>query len=370
MRKKILSPFAYFAALLCKEISVTTPILVFWKEKERSWRSAFLWMIPFVFTLAIVLIIRKNVLGNAVHRPEFSLRSFEQALLLIPAYLRFLIFPPFALYLEPLLSNLPVLWNLFSALIFAAGLIFLKNRKIASWSAMWLFTLIPVLGLIRIETTLDERFLYLPSVSFCLLAGAWFKQYLEYRSKNNTVQNNQVFVVGVIVALIYAPLLFVREAYWKSDLSLWSSAVATDPTSSTVHFRLGVAYLQAGLITEAENEFNQALTLPQNNNSVAAATYTHLAITKQLLKQGHVEELYLKSLSLDSNYFTAHFNLGLYYQQNGRDTEAIQQFEAALKSNPNSAASHRHLGELYTKKGLTQDAEQHYRMAKELEGLK
>jgi len=369
LRRKFLSPVSYFAALLCKEISVTTPVLIFWKEKEKSWRSAFLWMIPFVIVLAIVLGIRKNVLGDAVHRPEFSLQTIQQALLLIPAYLRFLVFPPFALYLEPSLANLPVLWNLFSLLIFVGALIFLRNRRIASWSAIWLITLIPVLGLIRIETTLDERFLYLPSVSFCLLAGAWLKQYLEYRSKNHTIQTKQVFIAAVIVALIYAPLLIVREAYWKSDLSLWSSAAETAPESSTVRFRLGVADLQAGLIVEAQKEFNQALVLPQNNTSITAATYTHLAITKQLLKQNGAEELYLKSLELDPNYSTAHFNLGLFYQQNGRDSEAIQQFEAALKSNPNSAAAHRHLGELYSKKGFTQQAEQHYRKAKELEGI-
>ena len=134
-----------------------------------------------------VLIIRKNVLGCG---SPAGFSPLSKHFCSFP-YLRFLIFPPFALYLEPPLSNLPILWNLFSALIFAAGLIFLKNRKIASWSAVWLFTLIPVLGLIRIETTLDERFLYLPSVSFCILAGAWLKQYLEYRSKKNTVQNKQ-----------------------------------------------------------------------------------------------------------------------------------------------------------------------------------
>jgi protein O-mannosyl-transferase len=368
MRKKALAPVSYFAALLFKEISVTTPVLIFWKEKERSWRSAFLWMVPFAAVLVIILIIRWRVLGNVIQpRPELSLHNVNQALLLIPAYLRFLVLPPFQLYLEPQVRNLPVLWNLLSLLIFVTGMILLRNRPISSWSTIWLVTLIPVLGLIRIETTLDERFLYLPSVSFCLLAAAWLLKYLQHRNKMQTVSHKHMLITGIIVSLIYAPFLLVRQTYWKNDLSLWLSAAETDPNSSTVRFRLGVAYLQAGMIPMARSQFSKGLDLPQENKAITAALYTHLAIAKQIMKEGNIETLYKKALSLDPNYFSAHFNLGLFYKQNFRNEEAIQQFEAALKSNPNSAAAHRHLAELLKGKGLTQKAETHLFQAQQLE---
>ncbi len=369
MKRKALAPVSYLAALFCKEISVTTPALIFWKQKDRNWRSAFLWMIPFAMVLGIVLMIRWHVLGNIVrHPPEFTLVGLERSVLLIPAYLRFLVFPPFQLFLEPPLRTLPVVWNLLSLLIFIAGLIFLGKRRIASWSAIWLVTLLPVLGLIRIETQLDERFLYLPSVSFCLLAGAWLMKYLEYRNKSQPIPNKQLLVVGILVSLVYAPFLLVRQSHWKNDILLWSSAAETDPGSSTVRFRLGVAYLQSGLIGEAEQEFSKGLALSQTSNAIHAALYAHLAITKQLLNQGQVEDLYRKALSIDPNYFTAHFNLGLFYKQNHRDTEAIVQFEAALKGNPNSAEAHRHLAELLKQKGQTRESEDHFQRAKELDG--
>lgn len=367
LRRKALAPLPYFVALLCKEISVTTPVLVFWKEKENHWRSAFLWMIPFAMVLAVVVILRIGALGKvSQHLLQLSPDRILHGLVLVPAYLRFLVLPPFQLYLEPRLQSLPFIWNVLSLLLFLGGCIFLRNRKIAFWSAIWLVTLIPVLGFVQIETSIDERFLYLPSVSFCLLAAAWLIKYLNFRNKTNPLQPKQLLIAGIVVSLIYAPLLLVRQIYWKNDVSLWSAAVETDPASSTVKFRLGVAYLQAGFIEDAAQQFTKALALPQDSKSITAALNTHLAITNQMLRQGPVEELYRKALAIDPNYFTAHFNLGLYYKQNQKTEEAIREFEAALKSNPNSAEAHRNLAELLRKAGREAEAQKHDQKAKEL----
>jgi tetratricopeptide (TPR) repeat protein len=367
MRQKALSPVSYFVALLCKEISVTTPALVFWKQKDQGWRSAFLWMIPFAVVLIMILILRKTILGSVSQNlPSITVNQVWNGLALIPAYLRFLVLPPFQLYLEPQLQNLNPIWSILSLVLFLAGLIFLKNRQIASWSAIWLITLLPVLGLIRIETSIDERFLYLPSVSFCLLTGAWLMQYLRARNKSSAVSQKQVLVVGLVVTLFYAPLLFVRQAYWNNDVALWASAVETTPESATVRFRLGVAYLQAGLVKEAAQEFMTGLNMNQDNKAITAALNAHLAITRQLLNQNQVEELYRKALQIDPNYFTAHFNLGLFYKQNHRDAEAIQELEAAIKCNPNSAAAHHNLAELLKQNGREAEAEQHEAKAEEL----
>jgi tetratricopeptide (TPR) repeat protein len=324
-------------------------------------------MIPFAAVLMVIIGIRWKILGNVLaHAPNFSFNNIIYGLFQISAYLRFLIFPPFELYLEPQLKNLSLFWNLISAVLFVAGLIFLNNSRIASWCAVWLVTLIPVLGLIQIETKLDERFLYLPSISFCLLSSAWLLKYLQYRNREKPVPVKQIMILGMVIAFIYAPILLLRESYWKNDLSLWRSALITNPDSAVVHFRLGVAEMQAGSLKEAEEDFIRGLQLPQESKFISAALYTHLAVTKQLQHEENIEDIYKKAIAIIPKYFTAHFNLGLYYKQNGRPDEAIHEFETALKINPNSA-THRHLAELYKQKGKTREAQDHLLQAEKLE---
>ena len=347
-RKRALSAPAYLAALLSKEMSVTLPALAFWKERERGWKAAAMAMIPFVAVLAIVAALRYAVLG-APAQAYFAVtfESIQNTLRAIPAYLRFLILPPFQLYLEPSPARLPLLPGIAATMIFLAGAWYLQDRKTAGWSLVWLVTLLPVLGIARIETLLDERFLYLPSISVCILAGGWALQYLRRRNEGKEPADKHALVAAIVIAALFAPSLIVRQVTWRNDLALWSSAAATDPTSSRVRLRLGVALLEAGEPADAEKEFREALALPQEGSIYTAALYTHLATALQVQgKNTGVEGLYLKSLQLEPNYFTAHFNLGLFYRRAGRNEDAVREFRAALQANPRSEAARRNLAEL------------------------
>src|SRR5262249_25058995 len=142
-------------------------------------------------------------------------------------YIRLMIIPPFELYFEPSVSDLPFFLSVLSAAIFAAGIFLIRNQKVAHWAAIWLITLMPVLGFVQIETTLDERFLYLPSVSFCLLAAGLLTQYLVHRNGSSEIPAKHVWIVAILIAIIYAPWLITREYYWQNDLALWRSAAVT-----------------------------------------------------------------------------------------------------------------------------------------------
>ena len=346
IRMKSVAAIPYFGALLSKEISVTLPALAFWKEYEdRGLPAAFKAMIPFGIALAAAIAIRAVTIGPPRSGLlAISMQGLQNALYAIPAYLRFLVLPPFALYLEPAPGQMPLLWSLLATAIFAAGVYLLKDRRIANWSLVWLFTLVPVLGLVQLETLLDERFLYFPSVSFCLLAAAWLLRYLRSRISGAEPSEKNLLVATALIALLYAPLVLVRQVYWLHDVTLWNAAAKTAPVSAQVRLRLGVALMQAGELSDAEQEFTLALSLPAENSMISAALYTHLATVRQM--QGSdkdVEALYRKSLSIDPHYYTAHFNLGLYYKKAGRIDEAIQHFQEAVKSNPKSAPARQNL---------------------------
>ena len=361
--RKVLAPPLYFLALLAKEISVTTPALIFWKEREKSWRSAFLWMIPFAIVLASIVLIRHFALGT-VGPTSFSFEKFISGLSLIPSYLRLMILPPIALYLEPPPSILPVWLTALATILFGAGLWFVQDKKIRSWSLIWLVTLIPVLGFIQIETTLDERFLYFPSVSFCLLMAGCLIRYLRNRNHGEAPNSKQIWTIAILVLLIYSPVLIVRQLYWQNDLSLWSAAAETNPNDSKVLFRLGVAHLQAGDLDQAETEFKSALSQTNKNNTITAALYAHLATVKQAKNISEdVEKLYKQALEINPDYYTAHFNLGIFYQRSGQLEKAAHEFKEAIRCNYNSPPAHRNLADVLRQQGKLDEAEKHKRIA-------
>ena len=59
----------------------------------------------------------------------------------------------------------------------------------------------------------------------------------------------------------------------------------------------------------------------------------------------------------------AYFNLGVYYNDNGRAGEAIEQFKKAIEINPRYAMAHNNLGIAYTKNGMLDKAIYEYEQA-------
>ena len=63
----------------------------------------------------------------------------------------------------------------------------------------------------------------------------------------------------------------------------------------------------------------------------------------------------------------AHYNLGVVYQDKGRNEEAIQQYLIAIRIRPDYAAAYTNLGKAYLSKGMYEQAIGHFRTALEFE---
>ena len=107
-------------------------------------------------------------------------------------------------------------------------------------------------------------------------------------------------------------------------------------------------------------------TYPDN---AAANYYYALSLRKRVLAagsnepQGGAEWHLLRAVKLDPSYADAHFELGLFYEDEKQDRKAIQEYELAIKLRPDISKAHYHLGRLYQKNG------QRERAQKELEAF-
>ena len=94
-----------------------------------------------------------------------------------------------------------------------------------------------------------------------------------------------------------------------------------------------------------------------NPNNALAYYYGALSLWKgprsgeQAVDVARVEALFRKSLALDPQWAGAHLQLGALYHDQHREQEAISEFQAAIRLNPDDPDSHYRLAQVYLRTG-------------------
>ncbi|MDG2149246.1 MAG: hypothetical protein P8N09_06965 [Planctomycetota bacterium] len=166
-------------------------------------------------------VVALNILGTAVR------------LLLWPGELRveyqrqeFLLVDPANLYAAAALLAL-IAWLYKRQAVLALGLLIIP------------LALLPVLNLLPIGEAFGERFLYLPSVGFCLAVGALFQ--LRARHELASSKGLGLSVAVVLIGLLAAiPASRAATRVFQNDLSLWRHAAQMAPDLPLVRYNLGL----------------------------------------------------------------------------------------------------------------------------------
>jgi len=278
----ILSIISLFFALLSKEIAMIALFLLllvdlyfisdFNYKKIFAKRYIFL---GYLFTLFLYILVRVAVLGI---NNTFAITSSDRYISIFPVinlyshlllvskiiflYFRLLVFPinlcvDYIVLPSPRAFELANIFALTFLLSSIALIILLRKRqREISFSLLWFFiTILPLSNLFPISNTITERFLYFPSIGFCLLAATIFT-FAFKKGFRKLVFKILIFVILISLIFFYMHNTVLRNYDWNSDLSLWNKAVVTFPDSVRAHYNLGVAYLSLGLRKKAEYEFN------------------------------------------------------------------------------------------------------------------
>ncbi len=173
-----------------------------------------------------------------------------------------------------------------------------------------LLTLMPALDIAALgENPVAERYLYLPSAGFAMLAGFFLS-----RVANRVGKGTISAVLAVILTLACIGTVG-RAGVWRDNYTFWSDAVRKSPDNATVHRYYGYSLYTRNRIPEAIREYE-------------------------------------KSLSVDDKNIETHFNLGAAYQVEGRFDDAIREYKIVLQSRPlDSAPVLTNLGEALASKG-------------------
>jgi hypothetical protein len=132
------------------------------------------------------------------------------------------------------------------SLVVVAGLLAvavrMRRARMFAWGVLWFFlALLPTSNLlVPIGSIMAERFVYLPSVGFCVVAalalqavGRWLRERMAAGHPRWGVTLG--WMPAAIMLLLFAGRTYVRNSDWREELRFWQSSIAAAPNSHKTH---------------------------------------------------------------------------------------------------------------------------------------
>ncbi len=335
---------AFFAGLLAKENVITmlavVPATLWWQMKtpRMDWMKT-LW--PVVSATILFILIRGSVAGWSPGTPPkelmnnpflkienntyvpFSLGEKTATIMLtMGKYIQLLVFPyplthdyyPRAIDIQDWSKPLVLVSLLFWLAMLAVVVKGWKNRTWWAYGIVFYGCTMSITANIvfPIGTNMSERFAFLPSVGFALIAGVALTRAMESgyrRAVSFALAGSLVLMAGWTVA---------RSRVWKDNHTLFSTDVRQGTRSAKLLNAAG-----GDLITQAQDEKDEALK-------------------KQMLieAQGYLRQ----ALNIHPNYKLSYLLMGNSYFHLKQYEQAIASFRHVLELDPNYAEGKRNLG--------------------------
>ncbi len=268
-----------------------------------------------------------------------TISTFYTAIGALPVYIK-LLFLPINLNVEHVIPvsesilEFKVLASLtFLFILFIAAIKLSKVSKVITFGSVWFFiTYFPVSNLIFKVTPyfVAERYLYLPSIGFCLIIATFIDKGMKVKNVfllKYPLKDLTIYILIIMLGL-YSGLTINRNLDWKSNFTLWSRTVRQSPRSDRAHHGLGEAYRELGLLDNAAIEYKKALII-NNNNVLAHNNLGNIYLAKRLIDNA-IDE-YTLVVIIDPSNLYAHYNLGLAYDRKGFYKKAIKHYKMFLE---------------------------------------
>lgn len=358
----------FLLALLSKEMAATLPLVLlaynYFLQKQGEegikWRD----ILPYLSLLPIYLLFLYYVYSNLPSPPAY-VGSFSAAIQLnlkvLLYYIKLLLFP-FGLHVD---YNISLFFDpgiiIFIIILAAISLLYLlwyKDKALSFCISFFFVTLLPVLNIVPTFRPIADRFLYLPSVGFCIFIAIAISRITEGLSVTLLRRVSKAMLAGILV--FWAGTLFDRGRVWENDFTLWSDVLKKSPASVRAYTAIGAYYIQEGRDNEALAMLQKAVVIMPDYDKA------HYNIGSIYWRKGYLDAAaaaFKKAVEISPDYAKAHINLGLVLAAKGDYNGAISEYEKALKLMPENAVLYNNIGNAYSATGAYGKALDAYRAA-------
>jgi protein O-mannosyl-transferase len=434
------SLFCFLLALLSKESAITyifiVPLILHFFTAS-DMKKIFITAFYFMAAAGVYLLIRASVLKGLANETELQIVNnsllgatdfitrFASAMYIMGKYL-LLLFIPHPLVFDYSFNQVKnVSLTDFKALVsiviylslFIYALKTFKQKNPIAFGILFFLISISLVSNIffLIESTMAERFIYLPSFGFCFAITILFTKILKAETiKNNAnnfatflKSNSKIFSVTFIILILFSFKTISRNGDWKDNLTLLAHDVKTSSESARIRYAYGSAILieqalkekdkekktnlldksieqlekgvaildtysdafyHLGLAYKEKSDFTNAVknleAARKNKTWTEADFYVAAGIAYGGAKQYDKAIADLnKALEMDPKSYDALNNLGLYYGDAGDVQNAIKSLNKSIEINPKFDKAYYNLGNIYAKQGDYNKAIEFYKKA-------
>jgi len=379
-RYSLLTALGYFFALASKESAAPLPAVllvgdllnVFSVEsrpgnfKGESIQSKIVGYLPFVAVFAGYVGLRLFALGRFNADPATQplanadvVTRVATALAALGRYASLMVWPAglsveYGEFMAQTFASARVVLGIAVALGLVVAIAFAVRRapKVAFWLGWFLLFLLTFLNLlITIGAVFAERFVYISSAGFCVLAGLGVAQLSRRLSRRWSVATPALLLLFITVALQAVTL--DRNRAYQDEMAFWRAAVAARPQSAKMLSQLGKALAVRArtdndptAAREAEEILRKSIAISDREGAYVERMYTLYDLGELLSSQGRnpeaaqafaeLAQLGPENVPAVGREFPADSYLlfGVALQRLHQDEKAIEAFDKALAAKP------------------------------------
>ena len=407
----------FLVALLSKENTITflavVPLMFYFFTKAKP-AEIFKYSVPLLISTIVFLGIRGSVLGWSLGESSMELMNnpflkiegnqwvpfsagekLATIFYTLGKYIQLLIFPhPLTHDYYP--RQIDIMqwsdWQSIGSLLlylgmFAYAIKGLKKKDPVSFGILYFLVTLSIVSNIvfAVGVPMSERFMFMPSVGFCLIVGVLGYRLAERMAGGKVksfTQLNAVLILTGIVVLLFSVKTITRNQVWKDNFTLFTSDIQTSPNSAKLNNAVA-----GELIRVFHTNTNEALKeqkLREAAQYLEKALSIHPTYKNSMLQLGNCYN-YLKEYEKSISYYNkilamvpndqeATNNLGITYreagkfygEQKGDVTKATQYLEKAYELRPNEYETLRLLGVAYGIQGQHNSAINYFSKALEV----
>lgn len=391
------SLLCYFLSLLSKESAITFLAIIplfAWFFKESKMKEQLYLFISFSIVTALYVFIRFLVLqsiifeepvaliNNSLAGSNFAVRS-ATSILILGKYLFLLLFP-ISLSFDYSFNQIALtdwtnclVWLSLSFYIFILIYAVLRLVKKDLFSISIFIYLLPLTIVSNlfflIESSMAERFLFIPSIGFCLALSLFLSKIFNTENTYLHTDRLTVFVSSNKKILLTVLLIFIcfsaktvsRNWDWKNNETLFSNDLMISTKSAKIHYLIGNELIKN--LAEKENDtvkkkiilmkgigfLQEAISIfpaySDAQNQIGVAYFKMKNYEKALL-------FFLEAQTYDNKNAEVKNNIGCIYFETGQKDKAKDMFGEALAINPNFIDALRNLGSVCAETGKYDEA--------------
>jgi tetratricopeptide (TPR) repeat protein len=378
------------------------PLLVclFISERDKRYATAMwpLYAAAFIFLLARQSAINLDPLPEReLMNNPFMYMSFPQKwasiIYVMGRYLWLQIFPyplttDYYPYHIPIMNFSDVSVIFFTLLYVALGAftfwgIFKRNKY--AYAVVWFVVPLSIVSniFVQVGTFMNERFIYISSIGFCMVLADFLIYHLPKWLKQQSLYRGVVAVFVLVLLSLYGVDTVARNKAWYDDFTLSTTDVKTSPESAKANYDAARVYnieLQRAAdsttrdsITRLINRYsrraveihpnyeNALLLLSWSNGALGQPPDSSIKYLLRLLRWSPFNPYAIDALAISTSHypnvekkvqiweyvvkvaperFESNFNLAsIYANELRRFEDALPYFEKAIKINPNHAMS-------------------------------